>query len=792
MLQALNLGSDCRTFLYATLVLLSCVINTSVALAVEPIKIHSIESKLLKQAQSFIASDPQESEKLAKEVLRLQKNKEYDHVSAQAHMLLGELSLQTQNIDASKKHFLDASVIYKNLNDTQEQVLSSIEYAKLFFDEKMYEDGFNIIDEILPLAYQRGEDQLISAALSTKAHAHYDQKDYKEAIVIFENTLMHLTGDDANTQTQLGLTYHQIGQAYKQLQDYGKSVLFHKKALEVFALLQDQKLIARAFKNVAIIESKRGNDLIAVNFYNRSLEIYRQIEDPEQHAEVTMLIGVIYRDLGRYEKSLEYTFKAHLMFQEIGDIVKIADTSNQIGHLYTKLKKYEQARSFYQLSIDLPENKTNNNAIGSALIAIAKIDLNSGQYDTALQSAQKAYSIYKKDNNGSRRSFASRIIGQIYQAKGEKLKAIEYFRKTLSLAQESGDEVDRIKALSTLGRALMGSNVDEAYILLRKSLVLAEQENVLWEKVSVYKALRKIVKARGDFTEALRLAEAEISLSQAFNKESEKNKLARAKAMLDSHKTDLELEVLRKKIELDKLEFTKKNNEIEIVKQSRRISELELAKNRYASIMLAALLLVCLSVAIYIYHRFITTTQRNKELDYLAARDPLTNCYNRRILFDVMNRDFVNIDQLEEYCIVMADIDQFKNINDTHGHNVGDDVIRNVAKILEGCVKANDVVARYGGEEFCIVFPSSGLEHAKYISENMRKKIEASCFGDIMITCSFGISSINFGAKSPEKLLDQADAALYRSKASGRNQISIWDSRLEKNDENIAVSINVG
>ena len=229
-----------------------------------------------------------------------------------------------------------------------------------------------------------------------------------------------------------------------------------------------------------------------------------------------------------------------------------------------------------------------------------------------------------------------------------------------------------------------------------------------------------------------------------------------------------------------KLELVKKNNDIEIAEQTKIISDLELTKNRYASIALASLLAICLVVVVLIYRQFINSKIRNKELGYLAARDPLTNCYNRRVLFDLMNRDFADTDLLGEYCIILADIDHFKSVNDTYGHCAGDDVLRNIANILQSCVRQNDIVARFGGEEFCIVLPRASQDQAMGIAETIRKKIETCHFNNITVTCSFGISSIKFNAKAPTELINQADLALYKSKTNGRNQVTLWDKTLHK------------
>jgi diguanylate cyclase (GGDEF)-like protein len=145
-----------------------------------------------------------------------------------------------------------------------------------------------------------------------------------------------------------------------------------------------------------------------------------------------------------------------------------------------------------------------------------------------------------------------------------------------------------------------------------------------------------------------------------------------------------------------------------------------------------------------------------------------------------MNQDFLNLKKLKQYCIIMADIDHFKKVNDTFGHCVGDSVLCGVANIFQGCVRKKDIVARFGGEEFCIILHKVSPNQALSIAEVMRQKVESSRFDDISVTCSFGVTSIEFNAKESGELIVQADKALYQSKYSGRNQVTLWDPTLEK------------
>jgi diguanylate cyclase (GGDEF)-like protein/PAS domain S-box-containing protein len=170
-------------------------------------------------------------------------------------------------------------------------------------------------------------------------------------------------------------------------------------------------------------------------------------------------------------------------------------------------------------------------------------------------------------------------------------------------------------------------------------------------------------------------------------------------------------------------------------------------------------------------------TRQNEELEYLATRDPLTGSLNRRSFFNGFDALFAEARESgEELTCVMTDIDHFKSVNDTHGHGVGDDVIKYLADTLTEHSRPNDLVGRFGGEEFCIVMPSTSLTQGYEIAERIRQAIEkgvgADFFDIVQITASFGVASIRSGAEKPNDMVEQADQALYHSKENGRNQVT--------------------
>lgn len=173
---------------------------------------------------------------------------------------------------------------------------------------------------------------------------------------------------------------------------------------------------------------------------------------------------------------------------------------------------------------------------------------------------------------------------------------------------------------------------------------------------------------------------------------------------------------------------------------------------------------------------------QNEKLQHLASRDPLTGCFNRRAFFEQVSPKFSSaLRNNGNLCCIMTDIDHFKNFNDLYGHAVGDQVIRTVATNIERQLRQEDLLCRYGGEEFCIILFDVTTDTAFAIAERIRYSLESHGNSAVrsaevhQITSSFGIASIADGAGTVEHLIEQADSALYASKANGRNRTTIWE-----------------
>jgi two-component system cell cycle response regulator len=165
-----------------------------------------------------------------------------------------------------------------------------------------------------------------------------------------------------------------------------------------------------------------------------------------------------------------------------------------------------------------------------------------------------------------------------------------------------------------------------------------------------------------------------------------------------------------------------------------------------------------------------------EQMRHLAETDPLTNCFNRRALMDKLEQE---MERAARYATMltamMVDIDNFKQINDTYGHLVGDRVLKQLANLLKREQRSVDIVARYGGEEFVVLLPETTNVESRNFAERILRRVSTHDFGEagrpVRVTISIGIASYpNEQVSDGESLLRLADTHLYRAKSDGRNR----------------------
>ena len=168
-----------------------------------------------------------------------------------------------------------------------------------------------------------------------------------------------------------------------------------------------------------------------------------------------------------------------------------------------------------------------------------------------------------------------------------------------------------------------------------------------------------------------------------------------------------------------------------------------------------------------------------KQMYESALRDGLTKAFNKKYFTDRLESEFTFATRhLTPLALVLFDLDHFKKVNDTYGHQAGDYVLSEISTLLSGTLRAEDVFARYGGEEFAVICRGSDMNQAQVVGERLRKAVEAHKFvysgTHIPVTISVGVSVLpNPAVKDANDIILFADQALYKSKNAGRNRVTL-------------------
>ncbi|OAN49924.1 signal transduction protein [Paramagnetospirillum marisnigri] len=173
-----------------------------------------------------------------------------------------------------------------------------------------------------------------------------------------------------------------------------------------------------------------------------------------------------------------------------------------------------------------------------------------------------------------------------------------------------------------------------------------------------------------------------------------------------------------------------------------------------------------------------TVEDYQSRLEELSIRDPLTRLYNRRKFEEFLGHEADRAKRnMHSFCIAQIDLDDFKNINDTFGHPIGDLVLKEIASVLVRDVRRTDVVARVAADEFAVLLPETDPEEGLRVAEKLRQTITDLALGlpvgGVRVTASIGLASYPENADDPQKLVIAADVALYKAKRSGKNQVAV-------------------
>lgn len=217
---------------------------------------------------------------------------------------------------------------------------------------------------------------------------------------------------------------------------------------------------------------------------------------------------------------------------------------------------------------------------------------------------------------------------------------------------------------------------------------------------------------------------------------------------------------------------------------SQLVSERKIEKYQISFIFLMVNLVIVVLI-IFLIKRYV-----KDNLEYLVNYDRLTNVYNRRYFNEYLGKEIMRSERRQGYLsFIMFDIDHFKRVNDTYGHDVGDSVLKELSKLIQVNIRKSDILSRLGGEEFGILAPETKIEDAHILSEKLRGIVECHTFKHVgQITISLGVTQFRQG-DNIDSIYKRADVALYTAKNHGRNRSEIGDLTSSDNESSSVKSV---
>lgn len=519
-------------------------------------------------------------------------------------------------------------------------------------------------------------------------------------------------------------------------------------------------LLGAIASNLSIL----GRDRDAATTFERALETLGDAGTPSQIAFLHRGIGTALVTLESDQLALPHYFTALAASDAANDPIESAKTASNIGILYMNIGDLEQSRAYLVRSLSGFEQASFKPGIGGALINLGAVagkfgaraaknddaELARREYQLLGNLNERARDLFIELGNPRGIAYADANIGDAFEHLGQPRQALIHHQRSLDVRRQVGDVFGTIDSLIKSATAMISlAHYDAAGQALDEAIALLPDEDVFQIRKDIAQQRVTLAEQSGDFRAAL-AAQRDVTRYAALSADADQ--MERITALQDRFDAD------------------QAERQIELLRSDAHLGELQLQRQRQVSLfgILASVLISMLLLVLYSRYR----------LGVNAARtDDLTGLSNRRHQLQLMRNEVHRVERgSPPFCLLMADLDDFKAINDSHGHGVGDSVLREVARRLRQIIRSQDSVARWGGEEFLLLLPESSLSGALTLANKLREHIAGSPFTvagvpePIHVTVTLGASEYRRGMALDE-CIKSADAALYHGKDAGKNRI---------------------
>jgi diguanylate cyclase (GGDEF)-like protein len=482
--------------------------------------------------------------------------------------------------------------------------------------------------------------------------------------------------------------------------------------------IENDRLVADGLVASGGMQSLLGQQGHALRDFLVAQGLYERAGRSDDAESNLLNLAIAYRRLGDLERALDYFRQSAAFAERIGDWSGLASSLMQQGYLYEDSGRPGHALPLYQRALELSRRQADAYGVASAHLAMA--------YPAILAHD------------------AAGALALLDRAQGE-------FRAIGDRSNQEMIDLRRGQALAGLG-----AHAQAMALYARAAASIEHGGNLRYQAM--------LFRARADSEDALGQSDAALADLRRY---------IAADAAIDTSNRSQQAEVLRFQFDTARSDAENRRLLAEKAMRERQFTALLAARRwQWTAIALGSLLLALL--AALVMRQF----ARARNLSVLASTDPLTGVANRRRIERFGVQAVVQARSRHQPLTVLTfDIDHFKQVNDAHGHLVGDRVLIRLAHACQGALRHGDLLGRTGGEEFLVVLPDTRLAQALPIADRLRAASSSLDLSDIPgqapVTISLGLAELRPADADLVDLLARADGALYRAKSSGRDRIEV-------------------
>jgi diguanylate cyclase (GGDEF)-like protein len=504
-----------------------------------------------------------------------------------------------------------------------------------------------------------------------------------------------------------------------------------------------------------------GKTTLAAQDYMNGLDIAESLDDKSFIAQGLINLGALYYLKEKYEKALIMLNEALNIANSLQDNELKGYIFGELGNLYALLGQTDKTLEFYRKSYKHYKDAGKNIYAITSLANIASYYLDQGEYDKAIDIEKEIIAMPKEIMTDDFFYSAYSGLAWAYNRKKDKdaevayqyiLIAGQYITHSEQAGRMFGYIMEKSYILESLKRY---DEVLENLFKAEKLLTKQEIEKNSWQYLNLLNLRANIYYKLGRYQTAYQLKSDYINRVLEADKNENIAAIENVRLKFESEQADLKKKILDKQRILQSLKLTKIQSESELQK-------------RYFMIGLVVILLLFLGI-----YKLIKT---QKKLVVSTRTDGLTGVANRHRLAQLGNQYFTAaIKSKQSFCVLMVDVDHFKEVNDNFGHKVGDEVLKDIVLLGQHALRAQDEIGRFGGEEFVVILPNTDLTQGLEIAERLRNVIHQHKWQDFKlpeVTISIGLACFDKKQhKSFDDVLKRADELLYQAKSEGRNKV---------------------